>query len=498
MLVIEKKRTDNDRPYGRMMLFRRLLSDRVGKRQFLENVLASTAIIGDLVVVIAGFEIAYWLRLISGLIPLHGGAESLHLSEGYWKLIILGWAIVFAGMLSQNLYQYEFLNDVKRTMQKFLVMLGKCLFLFLGVTLTVRIDPPISRLFVLCSAFVISILFLIWRLILWWIICLPKLNALLKRRLIVVGWSKQASRICETLKQSTSLMHYIGWIGNDDNPDLTCRGDKENLLGTLKILPDILQKKAADVVILADTNMANDKVAEIAKICEMQHVDFKMIPRVFEVFVTGLRATAIGNVPVLAVENLPLQNHANRLIKRVVDVVGSIVGLIIGAPIIAIFGTIVYLESPGNIFYSQIRSGINGRQFKMYKIRSMRLDAEREGAQWAKEDDPRRLRIGSFLRKWNLDEVPQFWNVLKGEMSLVGPRPERPELIEQFEFVIPHYNARHTCKPGMTGWAQINGWRGNTDLAERIRFDIWYVEHWNLWLDFKIMIQTFWSQKNAY
>jgi lipopolysaccharide/colanic/teichoic acid biosynthesis glycosyltransferase len=128
----------------------------------------------------------------------------------------------------------------------------------------------------------------------------------------------------------------------------------------------------------------------------------------------------------------------------------------------------------------------------------MKLDAEVDGAQWAKENDPRRLKIGRFLRKWNLDEVPQFWNVLKGDMSLVGPRPERPELIEQFKHEVLHYNARHTCKPGMTGWAQVRGWRGNTDLVERIRHDIWYVEHWSLWLDFKIMILTFVINKNAY
>jgi lipopolysaccharide/colanic/teichoic acid biosynthesis glycosyltransferase len=134
----------------------------------------------------------------------------------------------------------------------------------------------------------------------------------------------------------------------------------------------------------------------------------------------------------------------------------------------------------------------------MTKIRSMRLDAESGKAQWAHENDPRRLRIGTFMRRWNLDEVPQFWNVLKGDMSLVGPRPERPELIEQFKFDIPHYNARLTCKPGISGWAQVNGWRGNTDLEERIRHDIWYVEHWSLWLDFKIMAMTFGRQKNAY
>jgi lipopolysaccharide/colanic/teichoic acid biosynthesis glycosyltransferase len=134
----------------------------------------------------------------------------------------------------------------------------------------------------------------------------------------------------------------------------------------------------------------------------------------------------------------------------------------------------------------------------MIKLRSMLPNAEPNGLRWASKDDPRRLKIGAFLRRWNLDELPQFWNVLKGEMSLVGQRPERPELIERFEDAIPHYNARHTSKPGITGWAQVNGFRGDTSLVERVRYDLFYLEHWNLWLDFQIMFQTFFKRENAY
>jgi lipopolysaccharide/colanic/teichoic acid biosynthesis glycosyltransferase len=159
----------------------------------------------------------------------------------------------------------------------------------------------------------------------------------------------------------------------------------------------------------------------------------------------------------------------------------------------------VWLESRGAVFYRQRRTGIIGKSFDIFKIRSMKLDAEAgKGAQWCQENDPRRLRVGAFMRKYNIDEVPQFWNVLKGEMSLVGPRPERPELIQNFKHQIPHYNARHHAKPGMTGWAQINGLRGDTDLAERIKYDLWYMENWSLFLDFQIMFMTFFKRDNAY
>jgi lipopolysaccharide/colanic/teichoic acid biosynthesis glycosyltransferase len=143
--------------------------------------------------------------------------------------------------------------------------------------------------------------------------------------------------------------------------------------------------------------------------------------------------------------------------------------------------------------------GRNGQPFNILKIRSMRLDAEAgTGVGWTVKGDPRRLRVGAFIRKWNIDEVPQFWNVLKGEMSLVGPRPERPELIANFKDEIPHYNARHNAKPGITGWAQIKGLRGDTDLKERIRADLYYLENWNILLDFQIMALTFRRQMNAY
>jgi lipopolysaccharide/colanic/teichoic acid biosynthesis glycosyltransferase len=181
-----------------------------------------------------------------------------------------------------------------------------------------------------------------------------------------------------------------------------------------------------------------------------------------------------------------------------VDIIGGIVGLLLSIPIIIVFGILVYHESPGPIFYTQNRSGRGGRVFKIYKLRSMRLNADAKGAQWAVQNDPRRLKIGEFMRKMNIDEVPQFWNVLKGDMSLVGPRPEMTELIANWKEEIIHYNARHFAKPGMTGYAQVNGMRGNCDLRERVRYDLFYLENWSLWLDFQILLKTFFVRTNAY
>jgi len=167
--------------------------------------------------------------------------------------------------------------------------------------------------------------------------------------------------------------------------------------------------------------------------------------------------------------------------------------------VIAFFAWRVKRESPGPAFYRQVRVGKNGQPFKIIKIRSMRVDAEKDtGACWCTEADPRRLAVGAFMRKYNIDELPQFWNVLKGEMSIVGPRPERPELIRNFKYEIHHYNIRHTVKPGITGWAQVNGWRGDTCLQSRIACDIEYIERWSLWTDFYICLRTVLATKNAY
>jgi exopolysaccharide biosynthesis polyprenyl glycosylphosphotransferase len=250
---------------------------------------------------------------------------------------------------------------------------------------------------------------------------------------------------------------------------------------------------------VADLNLAMDEIIELANIAEKEFVQFKVIPSYFQTLVSGLRSETISGVPILGIADLPLDRPFNRLLKRAMDIVGAIVGLFISAPLMGIFGALVYLESPGPIFYRQVRSGKNGRPFHIIKIRSMRLDAEAAGgAGWTTKDDPRRLRIGKFLRGWNIDEIPQFWNVLKGDMSLIGPRPERPELIATFKHQIPHYNARHASKPGITGWAQVSGFRGDTSLVERVRHDLSYLENWSLWLDIQILFLTFLKRENAY
>jgi exopolysaccharide biosynthesis polyprenyl glycosylphosphotransferase len=251
--------------------------------------------------------------------------------------------------------------------------------------------------------------------------------------------------------------------------------------------------------VLADTSIQSDDIQRLVVFCQRQSLDFKMIPAYFPALSSGLQVRTLNGVPLLGVIQLPLDKALNRVAKRLVDIVGSLVGLVLSAPVIAFFGLLVYIESPGPIFFRQLRMSRSGRTFYIYKIRSMKPDAEvGSGAIWAKRDDPRRLKIGAFMRRWNIDELPQFLNVLTGEMSIVGPRPERPELVERFKDTIQNYNARHEVKSGLTGWAQINGFRGDTDLRKRVEHDLYYLENWSLFLDAYIIGGTVFKYKNAY
>lgn len=270
------------------------------------------------------------------------------------------------------------------------------------------------------------------------------------------------------------------------------------VLGQFERLESLLQMGVCQMVIVADDTLRNGHLIKLASLCEKEMIDFKLVPTCFRVLLSGLHLESVGGIPVLGITKLPLHSAFNQHLKRFVDIIGAIVGLMLSAPVIALFGILIYRESPGPIFYRQRRLGANGKIFEMIKLRSMKLNAEAGGSPgWTVKDDPRCLRVGSLMRRLNIDEVPQFWNVLKGDMSLVGPRPERPELIEKFKEEIPHYNARHNIKPGITGWAQVNGLRGDTDLTERVRFDLHYIENWNVIFDIQIMALTLFKREGA-
>jgi len=462
----------------------------------MENMLSMAAIMGDFAMILLGFVLASLLcrgNLVSARfasVPMPPLADS-------YKLIISGSLIILWGLAGRGLYSYRSVLLPAKIWHKFVEALGFCLLALVCFSLMVRTDPPIPWFFHVCSALIIILNIYNWRMILGRIVQHPLMASRLRRRLVVIGGGSQTRRIQKSLEDNSD-MEFVGWIQANKPNHVTEL--EEFRLGSLHELEAILHHYAVNIAVLTESeSLQREGVLAVAKACENEYVQFKMVPHFFEILISGLRPENIGGTQLLGVESLPLSGYRNRFAKRTIDIVGALVGLAVAVPLTILFGALVYWESPGPILYKQLRLGRNGRHFYIIKIRSMQVNAEAPGkAQWAQQNDQRRLRIGAFMRKWNIDEVPQFWNVLTGEMSLVGPRPERPELIARFKSKIPHYQARHITRPGITGWAQVNGWRGNTDLEERIRHDIWYLENWSLWLDFRIMVQTFFRRENAY
>lgn len=232
------------------------------------------------------------------------------------------------------------------------------------------------------------------------------------------------------------------------------------------------------------------KLYDLIRECEGVNVEFMMVPDMLEIMTGGMRVKEIGGIPFIKIKGIPMTTWG-RITKRTFDLAVSGTILVLLSPLFLLVAILIKLDSKGLIFYRQERLGMDGNRFEMLKFRSMKVGAEQEtGPVWAKENDPRSTRIGNFIRKTSIDEFPQLINVFRGEMSLVGPRPERPYFVEQFKKLVPKYLDRHRVKTGMTGWAQVNGLRGDTSLEERIKYDIYYIENWSLWFDVKILLKT--------
>lgn len=273
-----------------------------------------------------------------------------------------------------------------------------------------------------------------------------------------------------------------------------------SVLGSVDQFSTILKtQRNIHEVVLAIPEASTDLVLRLISDCEKEMVNFRRVADMVGLITARMSVSYAGGVSVLSFTDSPLTDWENRVLKRVTDLVLSFFALVVLSPLLFGIGVAVRLGSRGPIFYRQERIGEDGRHFMLLKFRTMKVDAEKEsGPVWAKENDPRRTASGSFLRQNNLDELPQLWNVFVGDMSLVGPRPERPHFVSQFKEDIPRYMARHAIRSGITGWAQVNGLRGNTSIEERTKFDLYYIENWSLWLDIKILFMTLFARKNAY
>ena len=322
-----------------------------------------------------------------------------------------------------------------------------------------------------------------------------------QKHILLVGYSDASFKFIDKVYKNPGWGYHIFGIVDDNNAVNT---DYRNIkvIDNLSNLKYLIDNNDFDEVIITLRLNEYNKLKNVVSVCEKSGIHTKFIPDYGTIIPTKPLTEDFDGLPVVNIRAVPLQSILNRFIKRTIDIIGSIIGLVIFSPVFLILFIAIKFTSKGNVIFKQERVGLHNKIFTMYKFRSMveQTDDEEKKA-WTIENDPRTTKVGAFIRKISFDELPQFYNVLKGDMSLVGPRPEREQFVEEFKETIPRYMIKHQVRPGMTGWAQINGLRGNTDIEKRIQYDIWYIENWSIILDLKILIITFFKgfiNKNAY
>ncbi len=305
-----------------------------------------------------------------------------------------------------------------------------------------------------------------------------------QKHVVIVGDGLQARQYAKGIRSNPQYGYLIdGYIGKEAAmPELRC-------LGGLEALHTLLAEPGVDEVVAALSPEDVTSLPQVIQETEKQGVKVSIIPFYNDYISGSAKVEALGDSRLISVRTTPLDDPLKAGLKRTCDVLGAGLLILLTSPIMLVAAIGTKLSSPGPIIFKQQRVGLNRRAFTMYKFRSMRINEEKDTA-WTRDSDPRKTKFGSFIRKTSIDELPQFFNVFKGDMSLVGPRPEIPHFVEQFKEIIPLYMVKHRVRPGITGWAQVNGLRGDTSIEERIKHDIWYIENWTFWLDIRILFKT--------
>ncbi len=326
-------------------------------------------------------------------------------------------------------------------------------------------------------------------------------NGYNQKHVLLIGYSRAAEGFIDRVSVNPEWGYHIqGILDDHKKPGSTYKHIK--VLGTTDDLEAFLSANTLDEIAITLSIKEYANLEQIVSSCEKSGVHTKFIPDYNNMIPTIPYMEDLQGLPVIHIRHVPLTGVFNATMKRMVDIAGALFGLIVFSPVMLITALLIKITSPGPVFFSQERIGLHNHPFKMYKFRSMEVqDPSKERRQWTTPHDPRVTPVGRFIRKTSIDETPQFFNVLIGDMSLVGPRPERPLFVEKFKEEIPRYMIKHQVRPGLTGWAQVNGYRGDTSITKRIEHDLYYIENWSIGFDFKIMFLTVFKgfiNKNAY
>ena len=475
----------------------------------LDHLLIAITVLLDLCFVATAIVVAYWIRFESGWTPealaLHkGGTPPL---DDYFRLIPLMSIIWLMTLKALKLYRPES-NATFSAFWTLCKAAGISLIATLAALFFIYHHDAYSRwVMLLATGFSLFWLFL-GRLVLHRFRQSIHAQGVGVNRLAIVGnYDARVEKLINALNAKADSSYEVVGIIDEiavNSQQSAVSQEKSTVdsqlqsLGKIEEVLEVVRKHRLDTLFIVSPAVPNDTILQVLHTCEGVPVQINVLPE-FSEFIrnSGNTITFFDDIPVLQLRETPMQGGRG-IVKRFIDIVLSAFALIVLSPLMLIIAITIRLTSPGRAIFCQERVGRGGKRFKIYKFRSMRADAEEKvGHVWARSDDPRQTPLGKFLRRWSLDELPQFFNVLTGDMSLVGPRPEMSGLIDTFSESIPHYLARQRVKSGMTGWAQVNGFRGNTSLEERISYDRYYIENWSLALDVKIILKTLWAIKKG-
>ena len=462
------------------------------------RLLVALYVLTDGLLAVWAFILAYGIRFESGLIPVIRGYPPI---EQYLHIV------PFVAVLTPLAFQLQGVYRLRRGRSRvddfFAVLIGSILAVVFGVMSTLYVSVYyVSAEEKAQGAYEVSQvvwgLFLVLN-VLFTYFSREAVRELFERRwragvglkrILIAGAGDLGRMVADRVLQHREFgFQVIGFVDDRAGGDhIGYRGLP--LLGTLAEVGDIAQRERIDHLYVALPLEEHTKLLDLVEITSRECIDVKVVPDLLQFITLRARLEDLDGLPIININDVPLQGF-NSWLKRMIDIALSAAALLVLAIPLAVIAVVVRLTSRGSIFYAQERMGLDGKGFTVYKFRSMYEGAETTtGPVWAREDDPRATPIVRRLRKLDLDELPQFWNVLRGDMSIVGPRPERPFFVEQFKHRIPQYMLRHKVKAGITGWAQVNGWRGNTSLEKRIEYDLYYIENWSVTLDLKIMWLT--------
>ncbi|HMO17056.1 MAG TPA: undecaprenyl-phosphate glucose phosphotransferase [Oligoflexia bacterium] len=469
-------------------------------------------VVVDIVVVTFAWLLSYWIRFSLGVLPLDKGVPPF---RDYVPMLIFVWLIWIFLYRRMGLYRPMRGQSQLREIGLLIKANAFAVILLLAATYLFKEKTvPLSRLVFLTFWGLQTIFSIIARLGIRSFLRDMRKKGYNLRYALIVGAGPLAQHIAASMVANKEFgIELMGFLASSrselktvtdeprNNMDSTVYGPMPApVVGTYDDLSDILSRGGVDQVIVALPLRDNDRLQDIVGSIGDSVIDVKLVPDIHQFIQLGSEVEEFDGVPVVSLASTPLDG-INRVLKRVVDLVLASICLVIFIPFMIIIAIMVKLTSPGPVFFTQERVGLDGRSFRIYKFRTMRADDLSDKPQFTRKGDPRVTTFGRFLRVWSLDELPQLYNVLLGHMSLVGPRPERPVFIDEFRKRVPRYMLRHKVQAGMTGWAQVHGWRGNTCIERRIEHDLFYIENWSIALDLKILFLTlfrgFWN-RNAY